>query len=41
MKVVVQRSKYSKVIVDGKLINEINKGLVLLAKSREKVHHIW
>ena len=30
MKVVVQRSKYSKVVVDGKLINEINNGLVLL-----------
>lgn len=30
MKVVVQRSKYSKVTVDGNLINEINKGLVLL-----------
>ena len=30
MKVVVQRSKYSKVEVDGKLINAINSGLVLL-----------
>lgn len=30
MKVVVQRSKYSKVEVAGKLINEIDKGLVLL-----------
>ena len=30
MKVVVQRSKYSKVEVDNKLINEIDKGLVLL-----------
>ncbi len=30
MKVVVQRSKYSKVEVDGKLVNEINHGLVLL-----------
>ena len=30
MKVVVQRSKYSKVEVDNKKINEINKGLVLL-----------
>lgn len=30
MKVVVQRSKYSKVEVDNKLINEINKGFVLL-----------
>ena len=30
MKVVVQRSKYSKVVVDGKLVNEIDKGLVLL-----------
>lgn len=30
MRVVVQRSKYSKVEVDGKLINEIDSGLVLL-----------
>lgn len=30
MKVVVQRSKYSKVEVDEKLVNEINSGLVLL-----------
>lgn len=30
MKVVVQRSKYSKVEVDGKLVNEIDSGLVLL-----------
>lgn len=30
MKVVAQRSKYSKVSVDGKLVNEINNGLVLL-----------
>lgn len=30
MKVVVQRSKYSKVEVDGKLVNAINSGLVLL-----------
>ena len=30
MKVVVQRSRYSKVEVDNKKINEINKGLVLL-----------
>lgn len=30
MKVVVQRSKYSKVEVDNKLINEINNGFVLL-----------
>lgn len=30
MKVVVQRSKYSKVEVAGKLVNEINSGLVLL-----------
>lgn len=30
MKVVVQRSKYSKVEVDGKLVGEINSGLVLL-----------
>ncbi len=31
MKVVVQRSKYSKVEVAGRLVNEINSGLVLLA----------
>ncbi len=30
MKVVAQRSKYSKVCVDKKLVNEINSGLVLL-----------
>lgn len=30
MKVVVQRSKYSKVCVDKKIVNEINSGLVLL-----------
>jgi len=30
MRVVVQRSKYSKVEVLGKLVNEIDKGLVLL-----------
>lgn len=30
MKVVVQRSKHSSVSVDNKLINEIDKGLVLL-----------
>ena len=30
MKVVVQRSKYSKVEVDNKLVNEIDNGLVLL-----------
>ena len=30
MKVVVQRSKYRKVEVDGKLVNEIDSGLVLL-----------
>lgn len=30
MKVVAQRSKYSKVSVDKKLVNEINSGLVLL-----------
>ena len=30
MKVVVQRSKYSKVEVDNQLVNEIDKGLVLL-----------
>jgi len=30
MKVVAQRSKYSKVMVEGKLVNEIDSGLVLL-----------
>ena len=30
MRVVVQRSNYSKVEVDGALVNEIDKGLVLL-----------
>ena len=30
MKVVVQRSKKSRVSVDGKLVNEINNGMVLL-----------
>ncbi|MBE6140749.1 MAG: D-tyrosyl-tRNA(Tyr) deacylase [Firmicutes bacterium] len=30
MKVVVQRSKKSSVAVDGKIVNEIDKGLVLL-----------
>lgn len=30
MKVIVQRSKYSKVEVDNKLINEIDHGMVLL-----------
>lgn len=36
MRVVVQRVKYSKVVVDGELIGEINKGLnVLLGISRE------
>ena len=30
MKVVVQRSKYSSVSVDNKLVNEINSGFVLL-----------
>ena len=30
MKVVAQRSKYSKVCVDKKIVNEINSGLVLL-----------
>ena len=30
MKVVAQRSKYSKVCVDKKIVNEINNGLVLL-----------
>ena len=30
MKVVVQRSKKSSVSVDGKLVNEINNGMVLL-----------
>ncbi len=31
MKVVIQRCKYGSVSVDGKLINEINKGFVVLA----------
>ena len=35
MKVVVQRSKYSKVEVDGKLVNEIDRGLVLLVGFTE------
>ncbi|MCT8977168.1 D-aminoacyl-tRNA deacylase [Clostridium sp. CX1] len=36
MRVVVQRVKYSKVVVDGELIGEINKGLnVLLGISKE------
>ena len=30
MRIVVQRSKYRKVEVDGKLINEIDRGLVIL-----------
>ena len=30
MRVVVQRSKKSNVVVDGKLINEIDNGMVLL-----------
>lgn len=30
MKVIAQRSKYSKVCVDKKIVNEINSGLVLL-----------
>ena len=30
MKVVAQRSKYSKVCVDNRIVNEINSGLVLL-----------
>lgn len=36
MRVVVQRVKYSKVVVDGEVVGEINKGLnVLLGVSRE------
>ena len=35
MKVVVQRSKYSKVEVGGKLVNEITAGLVLLVGFTE------
>ena len=35
MKVVVQRSKYSKVEVAGKLVNEIPAGLVLLVGFTE------
>ena len=35
MKVVVQRSNYSKVEVDNKLINEINNGMVLLVGFTE------
>ena len=35
MKVVVQRSKYSKVEVGGKLVNEIPAGLVLLVGFTE------
>lgn len=35
MKVIVQRSKYSKVEVDQKLVNEITKGLVLLVSFTE------
>lgn len=31
MKVVIQRSKHSKVSIDGKLYNEIDKGLVVLS----------
>ena len=45
MRVVVQRSKYSKVEVDGKLVNEINSGLVLLVgftslDDRKKVEYM-
>lgn len=36
MKVVVQRSKYSKVEVAGKLVNEIPAGLVLLVGFTER-----
>ena len=36
MRVVVQRSKYSKVEVDSKLVNEIPFGLVLLVGFTEK-----
>ena len=35
MRIVVQRSKYSKVEVDGKLVNEIDRGLVLLVGFTE------
>lgn len=35
MRVVVQRSKYSKVEVDDKLVNEISSGLVLLVGFTE------
>ena len=35
MRVVVQRSKYSKVEVDSKLVNEISLGLVLLVGFTE------
>ena len=35
MRVVVQRSKYSKVEVDSKLVNEIPFGLVLLVGFTE------
>ena len=35
MRIVVQRSKYSKVVVDGKLVNEIDRGLVLLVGFTE------
>ena len=35
MKVVVQRSKYSKVEIAGKLVNEIPAGLVLLVRFTE------
>ncbi len=35
MKVVIQRSKYSKVVVDDKIINEIDFGYVLLVSFTE------
>ena len=35
MRIVVQRSKYSKVEVDGELVNEIDRGLVLLVGFTE------
>ena len=36
MKVVVQRSKKSSVSVDGKLVNEIDRGMVLLVSFTQK-----
>ena len=35
MRVILQRSKYSKVEVEGSLVNEIDKGLVLLVSFTE------